>query len=192
MLSTITLTPHPCVWSLLQKFLIPSWFNEKYGWHWELFSFETRSPNNLFVYADLFVRFCTEIHHFILNWQNRTMLCWNHSNRWFYMHRFVLFPGISVIFFGSHLQRTSLIWIHRDLLMEEFYFIVGHRKEFVLPDRNKYVSMDRHFLKSYMDLVVKICHSHGAHATGGMAAPILQNNDPSSESFQQVLGKVTA
>jgi hypothetical protein len=65
--------------------------------------------NNLLVYADLFVRFCTEIPHFILNWQNRTMLCWNHSNRWFYMHRFVLFPGISVIFFGSHLQRTSLI-----------------------------------------------------------------------------------
>ena len=26
----------------------------------------------------------------------------------------------------------------------------------MLPDRNKYVSMDRHFLKSYMDLVVSV------------------------------------
>ena len=70
-------------------------------------------------------------------------------------------------------------------------FITGHRKEFVLPDRNKYVSMDRHFLKSYMDLVVKTCHNHGAHATGGMAAPLLPNNDPSDRVFQQVMEKVT-
>lgn len=80
------------------------------------------------------------------------------------------------------------IWDYSASFINKF----GHRKEFVLPDRNKYVSMDRHFLKSYMDLVVRTCHSHGAHATGGMAAPILQNSDPSSESFQQVMAKVTA
>ena len=43
----------------------------------------------------------------------------------------------------------------------------------MLPDRNKYVNMQRHFLRSYMDLVIHTCHKRGAHATGGMAATIL-------------------
>ncbi|XP_066286339.1 malate synthase-like [Branchiostoma lanceolatum] len=49
----------------------------------------------------------------------------------------------------------------------------GHRPDFVLPDRSKYVSMERHFLKSYMDLVIQTCHRRGAHATGGMSALLL-------------------
>ncbi|KAJ9573471.1 hypothetical protein L9F63_009131 [Diploptera punctata] len=49
----------------------------------------------------------------------------------------------------------------------------GERREFVLPDRNKYVNMERHFLKCYMQLVVQTCHRRGAHATGGMAALLL-------------------
>nr|CAD7423106.1 unnamed protein product [Timema monikensis] len=49
----------------------------------------------------------------------------------------------------------------------------GDRKEFVLPDRSKYVNMERHFLKSYLRLVVQTCHRRGAHATGGMAALLL-------------------
>ncbi|XP_019634434.1 PREDICTED: uncharacterized protein LOC109477554 [Branchiostoma belcheri] len=49
----------------------------------------------------------------------------------------------------------------------------GHRPDFVLPDRSKYVSMERHFLKSYMDLVIQTCHQRGAHATGGMSALLL-------------------
>lgn len=48
--------------------------------------------------------------------------------------------------------------------------MAGCRKEFVLPDRNKYVNMQRHFLAKYMQLVVQTCHARGAHATGGMAA----------------------
>ncbi|KAG0710258.1 Malate synthase, glyoxysomal [Chionoecetes opilio] len=52
-----------------------------------------------------------------------------------------------------------------------------HRGGFVLPDRNKYVNMQRHFLRSYMDLVVHTCHRRGAHATGGMAASILDPKD---------------
>ncbi|XP_071127457.1 malate synthase-like [Mytilus edulis] len=78
------------------------------------------------------------------------------------------------------------IWDYSASFINKF----GHRKEFVLPDRNKYVSMDRHFLKSYMDLVVKICHSHGAHATGGMAAPILPNGTTSGTVFKQIVDKV--
>lgn len=30
--------------------------------------------------------------------------------------------------------------------------------------------MQRHFLKKYMELVIQTCHKRGAHATGGMAA----------------------
>ena len=40
--------------------------------------------------------------------------------------------------------------------------------------------MDRHFLKSYVDLLVQTCHKRGAHAMGGMAAQIPIKNDPAS------------
>ncbi|CAL4076363.1 unnamed protein product [Meganyctiphanes norvegica] len=65
------------------------------------------------------------------------------------------------------------IWDYSASFVNKF----GTRKDFVLPDRNKYVNMQRHFLKSYMDLVICTCHKHGAHATGGMAATILTSRD---------------
>jgi malate synthase len=37
--------------------------------------------------------------------------------------------------------------------------------------------MDRHFLKSYVNLLVQTCHKRGAHAMGGMAAQIPIKND---------------
>jgi malate synthase len=46
----------------------------------------------------------------------------------------------------------------------------------VLPDRSL-VTMDRHFLKSYVDLLIQTCHKRGAHAMGGMAAQIPIKND---------------
>lgn len=49
----------------------------------------------------------------------------------------------------------------------------GDRPEFQLPDRSKYVSMERSFLASYMRLVVQTCRRRGAPATGGMAAQVL-------------------
>ena len=33
--------------------------------------------------------------------------------------------------------------------------------------------MERHFLRSYMQHVVQVCHRHGAQATGGMAPAVL-------------------
>jgi malate synthase len=45
------------------------------------------------------------------------------------------------------------------------------RPSFVLPDRAR-VTMDRHFLKSYVDLLIRTCHRRGIHAMGGMAAQI--------------------
>jgi len=50
------------------------------------------------------------------------------------------------------------------------------RPDFVLPDRST-ITMDRHFLKSYVQLLIKTCHRRGAHAMGGMAAQIPIKND---------------
>ena len=40
--------------------------------------------------------------------------------------------------------------------------------------------MERHFLKSYVDLLIKTCHRRGAHAMGGMAAQIPIRDDPAA------------
>ncbi len=53
------------------------------------------------------------------------------------------------------------------------------RADFILPDRSL-VTMDRHFLKSYVDLLIQTCHKRGAHAMGGMAAQIPIKNDPAA------------
>jgi malate synthase len=59
-----------------------------------------------------------------------------------------------------------------------FSFIKRFRNHpaFVLPDRAQ-VTMDRDFLKAYVDLLIKTCHRRGIHAMGGMAAQIPIKND---------------
>ena len=56
-----------------------------------------------------------------------------------------------------------------------------NRPDFVLPDR-ALVTMERHFLKSYVELLIKTCHRRGAHAMGGMAAQIPIKNDPAANA----------
>jgi malate synthase len=70
-----------------------------------------------------------------------------------------------------------------------FSFIKKFRKrpEFVLPNRSL-VTMDRHFLNSYVQLLIKTCHRRGIHAMGGMAAQIPIKND--SAANEQALEKV--
>jgi len=51
-----------------------------------------------------------------------------------------------------------------------------NHKNKVLPDRSS-VTMDRKFMKSYSDLLIKTCHRRGVHAMGGMAAQIPIKND---------------
>ncbi len=60
-----------------------------------------------------------------------------------------------------------------------FSFIKKFRTHagFVLPDRST-VTMDRPFLKAYVDLLIQTCHRRGIHAMGGMAAQIPIKNDP--------------
>jgi malate synthase len=70
-----------------------------------------------------------------------------------------------------------------------FSFIKKFRahRQFVLPDRSQ-VTMTRHFLASYVDLLIKTCHRRGIHAMGGMAAQIPIKNDPAAN--EQALEKV--
>jgi malate synthase len=72
-----------------------------------------------------------------------------------------------------------------------FSFIkkLGHRPEFVLPDRGS-VTMTAHFLRSYSQLVIQRCHRRGAFAMGGMAAQIPIKGDP--DANERALARVRA
>ncbi|XP_034836388.1 uncharacterized protein [Maniola hyperantus] len=79
------------------------------------------------------------------------------------------------------------IWDYCASIIAKF----GDRKEFLLPDRNKYVNMDKKFLNSYMKLVVTTCHERGALATGGMAASMLKaGSDGADAKSKAIIGKV--
>ena len=62
-----------------------------------------------------------------------------------------------------------------------------HRPDFVLPDRSR-VTMDRHFLDSYVRLLIKTCHRRGVHALGGMAAQIPIKDDHAAN--EAAIGRV--
>ena len=62
-----------------------------------------------------------------------------------------------------------------------------NRKEFVLPNR-ALVTMDRHFLDSYVRLLIQTCHRRGIHAMGGMAAQVPIKDDPAAN--EQAIEKV--
>jgi malate synthase len=70
-----------------------------------------------------------------------------------------------------------------------FSFIKKFRNfpQFVLPDRSQ-VTMDRAFLKAYVELLIHTCHRRGIHAMGGMAAQVPIKNDPVAN--EQALEKV--
>ncbi len=60
---------------------------------------------------------------------------------------------------------------------------------FVFPDRAQ-VTMDKPFLKAYVDLLIKTCHRRRIHAMGGMAAQIPIKSDPQANEW--ALEKVRA
>ena len=64
---------------------------------------------------------------------------------------------------------------------------LGHREEFLLPDRGE-VTMAVPFMRAYADLLVRTCHRHGAYAIGGMAAFIPSRRD--AEVNEIALAKV--
>jgi len=62
-----------------------------------------------------------------------------------------------------------------------------NRADFLLPDRAS-VTMERHFLKAYVDLLIRTCHRRGAHAMGGMAAQIPIRDD--SQANEAAMARV--
>lgn len=58
---------------------------------------------------------------------------------------------------------------------------------YIMPDRSQ-ITMNTHFMKSYVKLIVYTCHKRGAHAMGGMSAQLPIKNDPKLN--QQNLDKV--
>jgi malate synthase len=64
-----------------------------------------------------------------------------------------------------------------------------NRPDFVLPNRAE-VTMDRHFLNSYVLLLIETCHRRKIHAMGGMAAQIPIKDNP--EENEKALEKVRA
>jgi malate synthase len=61
------------------------------------------------------------------------------------------------------------------------------RPDFLMPDRAT-VTMEKHFLDSYVRLLIKTCHRRGIHAMGGMSAFIPVKSDP--ELNERALDKV--
>jgi len=64
-----------------------------------------------------------------------------------------------------------------------------NRRDCVLPDRGT-LTMDKPFLKSYVDLLIQTCHRRGAHAMGGMAAQIPIRDNP--QANEAAMAKVRA
>jgi malate synthase len=70
-----------------------------------------------------------------------------------------------------------------------FSFIKKFRAhpDFVLPERSA-VTMESHFLSSYVELLIQTCHRRAIHAMGGMAAQIPIRNDAAAnaQAFEKV------
>ena len=68
-----------------------------------------------------------------------------------------------------------------------FIKVFKNHKAFLLPDRSQ-VTMDRAFLKAYVELLIQTCHRREVHAMGGMAAQIPIKND--ADANEAALEKV--
>jgi malate synthase len=65
--------------------------------------------------------------------------------------------------------------------------VFRNRPDFVLPDRAR-VTMAVPFMRAYAQRLVQICHRHGAHAIGGMAAfvPSRKDKDVNERALKKV------
>ncbi|RLN55218.1 hypothetical protein BBJ28_00016679, partial [Nothophytophthora sp. Chile5] len=66
-----------------------------------------------------------------------------------------------------------------------------HRSDFVLPDRQQYVSMKSDFLKYYMELLIRTCKRRSAPATTGMV-PFVLSELPAGLSQAEAIAKAQA
>ncbi|XP_055607122.1 malate synthase-like isoform X2 [Uranotaenia lowii] len=78
------------------------------------------------------------------------------------------------------------IWDYSASIIAKF----GDHKDFLIPDRNKYVNMGQPFLRNYMQLLINVCHRRGALATGGMAAKLLPSGKGNGNLTQEIIESV--
>ena len=96
-------------------------------------------------------------------------------------------------------EMDEILWELRDYIAGlncgRWDYIFSYIKKFrnhrshLLPDRSS-VTMTRHFLASYVNLLIATCHKRRAHAMGGMAAQIPIKDDPAANEV--ALAKVRA
>jgi len=106
----------------------------------------------------------------------------------------VLIETISAAF-----QMNEILWELREhsagLNCGRWDYIFSFIKKFrndpkvVLPDRGQ-VTMDKGFLRAYVQLLIQTCHRRNVHAMGGMAAQIPIKDDPAAS--EAALAKVRA
>jgi malate synthase len=63
-----------------------------------------------------------------------------------------------------------------------FIKVLRNHRSFLLPDRSQ-LTMDRAFLRTYVELLIQTCHRREIHAMGGMAAQIPIKNDPAANEI---------
>lgn len=80
------------------------------------------------------------------------------------------------------------IWDYSASIISKF----GNNREFLIPDRNKYVNVSKLFLSAYMRLVINTCHKRNALATGGMAALVLPSGKENTmnKRINEIIEKV--
>jgi malate synthase A len=96
-------------------------------------------------------------------------------------------------------QMNEILWELREhsagLNCGRWDYIFSYIKRFhadptmVLPDRGQ-VTMDKGFLRAYVQLLIQTCHRRNVHAMGGMAAQIPIKDNP--EANEAALAKVRA
>ncbi len=71
--------------------------------------------------------------------------------------------------------------------MFSFIKTFSHDSRFILPDRSR-VTMDKGFLKAYVNLLVQTCHRRGTFAIGGMSAyiPIRDDAEANARALERV------
>jgi len=69
------------------------------------------------------------------------------------------------------------------------FSFIKKQPERLVPDRSQ-LTMDKGFLRAYVQRLIQTCHRRGAHAMGGMAAQIPIKGDPSAN--EAALAKVRA
>jgi malate synthase len=69
------------------------------------------------------------------------------------------------------------------------FSFIKKQPEKLLPDRGQ-LTMDKGFLRAYVQLLIRTCHRRGAHAMGGMAPQIPIKEDPAAN--EAALEKVRA